>query len=67
MKERKSERNVARDSVEKSVVDSQCGLHEENVFTYWRPSQGEDKGGLNHHPVNFINNTAWQKGASELA
>ncbi|HBP32103.1 MAG TPA: hypothetical protein DD666_22175 [Advenella kashmirensis] len=62
VKGRKSERNVVRDSVEKSAVESQCGLHEENVFTYWRPRKGEDKVDLKHQPVNFINNTAWQKG-----
>ena len=62
VKGRKSERIVVCNSVAQSIVESQRGLHSEAVFTYWRPRKGEDKVDLKHQPVNFINNTAWQKG-----
>lgn len=60
VKGRKSERIVVCNSVAQSVVDGQRGLHEERVFTYWRPRKGFNKADLVHSPVNYINNTAWQ-------
>ena len=62
VKGRKSERIVVCNSVAQSIVESQRGLYKESVFTYWRPRKGEDKANLDHQSVNFINNTAWQKG-----
>lgn len=61
VKGRKSERIVICNSVAQGIVDSQRDLHDEMVFTYWRPRKGSEITYLKHHPINFINNTAWQK------
>ena len=61
VKGRKSERIVICNSVAQGIVDSQRDLHDEMVFTYWRPRKGAEIADLKHHPINFINNTAWQK------
>ena len=53
-KGRKYKRIVVCNSVAQSIVDCQRGLHEERVFTYWRPRKECDKADLLHSPMHWI-------------
>ncbi len=54
VKGRKSERIIVCNSVAQGIVEAQRGLHEERVFTYWRPRQaGQGQGRIETPACQF--------------
>lgn len=60
VKGRKSERVIVCNSIAQSILEKHRGYHPEQVFTYWRSKRGKAIAELQHHPIKFMNNTAWQ-------
>ncbi|WP_323026654.1 tyrosine-type recombinase/integrase [Castellaniella sp.] len=58
VKGRKQERVLICNSIAQRIVDEQRSLHPEYVFTYPSP---KGRGKVERHPVQHINNSAWQK------
>jgi integrase len=66
VKGRKSERVLVLNRVSQSIIDAQRGKHPAIVFPYSRRSKGK-VGPEDMHPIETMNNSAWQKARKQAA
>jgi integrase len=66
VKGRRRSRVVICNAVAQDVIESVRGQHDEFVFVYSRPAGKTGEGTYAPHPVQTMNNTAWQRARREI-